>query len=328
MSGKKNILVIGGAGYVGSALVPELLKRGMSVTVFDTYWYGNIFRGNPSPNLHQIKGDVRDREALVSACNGIDTIIHLACISNDPSVDLDPALGRSINRDAFLHALEGAQMGKVNRFIFASSSSVYGVREEDQVVEDTPTTPLTDYSKFKLACEYMLSEAPDIPEKVVLRPATVCGYSPRLRLDLAVNTLAMSAIEKGVITVFGGQQIRPNINIKDMIRAYMVVLEQDANKVNGQTFNVGYQNLSIDQIAETVRTVVPSARVDHKPIHDNRSYRVNSDKIARVLGFNPIYTIQDAIFSLREAYYRGAIVGGMDNPIYHNIKRMKQLRAQ
>lgn len=324
---KKKILVIGGAGYVGSALVPSLLDSGHDVTVYDTFWYGDSFSRIENKGLTKIVGDVRDEENLRSACKNMDAIIHLACISNDPSFELNPKIGKSINLDAFPIAVEEARNARIKRFIYASSSSVYGIRE-GEVTENAIKEPLTDYSKFKLACEQIVGERAGNMPFVIIRPATVCGYAPRLRLDLAVNTLTISALETGRITVFGGSQLRPNMPIKDMVRAYETLLNAEENLINGQVFNAGYQNLSLNQIALEVQKVIPSAQITHVPTNDLRSYHVNSDKIRRKLGFTPRSTVREAIESLVEAHSTGKIIDGTANSIYHNVKRMKELSVQ
>ena len=224
MTSLTRVLVTGGAGYVGAVLVPQLLERGYRVRVLDLYLYGDdVLRSVEShPSLEQIKGDIRDRSLLERVMPGCDAVIHLACISNDPSFELNPELGKSINYDAFFDLVAVAKDSGVKRFIYASSSSVYGVKSDDNVTEDLPLEPLTDYSKYKALCEEVLlkAQSPDFTT-VVLRPATVCGYSPRLRLDLTVNILTNHAVNSGRITVFGGDQKRPNIHIDDMADVYL-----------------------------------------------------------------------------------------------------------
>jgi len=233
----KSVLVTGGAGYVGSALVPVLLQAGYKVKVLDLYLYGEevlaAVRGNP--NLEEIKGDIRDRGLLEKVVLGCDSVIHLACISNDPSFELDPELGKSINYDAFVDLVKVARDGGVKRFVYASSSSVYGIKEEADVTEDLSLKPLTDYSKYKALCEEVLlrERAPGFTV-LVLRPSTVCGYSPRVRLDLTVNILTNHAINNGVIKVFGGEQMRPNIHMDDMVRVYQEALQWPAAAIDGK----------------------------------------------------------------------------------------------
>ncbi|MDX2073982.1 MAG: NAD-dependent epimerase/dehydratase family protein [Alphaproteobacteria bacterium] len=324
-----HVMVTGGAGYVGSKLVPALLDRGYKVTVLDLYMYGDhLFDAYKGPALREIKGDIRDAAAVKSALEGCDAVIHLACISNDPSFDLNPDLGRTINYDCFRPMVKAAKESGVKRFIYASSSSVYGVKEEDQVTEDLPLEPLTDYSKFKAMCEDDL-EAERAPGfvGVTIRPATVCGYAPRLRLDLSVNILTNFAINKGFIKVFGGDQLRPNIHIDDMVDAYLLLLEADDAKVDGKIFNAGYENHSINDIARMVKNIVgKDVEIKVEPTNDNRSYRVSSEKIKKELGFSAKRTIEDAVVSLKDAFDAGKIPNSFDDDIYFNIKRMQNLK--
>lgn len=329
----KNVLITGGAGYVGSALVPKLIDSGYNVTVYDLYMYGDVFselKGNT--HLKEIRADIRDKEKMMEAMKGIDAVIHLACISNDPSYELDPALGKTINYDAFSNILNAAKANKVKRFIYASSSSIYGLKEEPNVREDTPANPLTDYSKFKLECEKILKESKDLGgmEYVIARPATVCGYAPRLRLDLVVNILAINALVNKKIKVLGGDQLRPNINIKDMVRAYELLLEAPGKKINREAFNVGYQNMKVTDIARRIVDVIgdKSVQLEIVPSDDKRSYHINSDKIKAALGFEPKYTIEDAVLSLKEAYEKGLIVDPLNNPVYYNIKTMQNAKLK
>ena len=326
MRGKlKNILVTGGAGYVGAVLVPKLLAKGYNVKVLDLYLYGedvlDAVKGNP--NLKQIKGDIRDRALLEKEIPGTDALIHLACISNDPSFELNPELGKSINYDAFFDLVAVSKQSKVKRFIFASTSSVYGVKEEENVTEDLTLEPLTDYSKYKVLCEEVLlkDKSPGFTY-VIIRPATVCGYSPRLRLDLIVNILASQAITKGRITVFGGEQRRPNIHIEDITDLYVQLLEFPDKKIAGKVFNVGYQNHKVSEIADIVRKVVgKKVEVVTSPTNDPRSYQISSEKIKRELGFVPKFSIEDSVRDLYKAFKAGKIPNP-DDMRYYNIKTM------
>jgi nucleoside-diphosphate-sugar epimerase len=324
-----HVMITGGAGYVGSKLVPTLLARGYKVTVLDLYMYGEElfadYRGNP--NLREVKGDLRNPATVKDALTGCDAVIHLACISNDPSFDLNPDLGKSINYDCFRPLVKASKEAGVKRFIYASSSSVYGVKEEDKVTEELSLEPLTDYSKFKAMCEDVLEEE---REKgfvaVTIRPATVCGYAPRLRLDLSVNILTNFAVNRGFIKVFGGDQLRPNIHIDDMVDAYLLLLEADDTKVDGKIFNAGYENHSIMDIANMVKKVVgKDVEIKIEPTNDNRSYRVSSEKISRELGFSAKRTIEDAVISLKEAFDAGKIPNSFDDEMYFNIKRMQNI---
>ena len=319
----------GGAGYVGSALVPRLLAAGHAVTVLDLYIYGeDLFTDlRPNPHFREVKGDLRDRGAVERALDGCDAVIHLACISNDPSYDLDPALGKSINYDAFRPLVRAAKRAGVKRFVYASSSSVYGIKSEPEVTEDLALEPLTDYSRFKVECEKVLAEErqPGFVTLIV-RPSTVCGYAPRLRLDLTVNILTNHAFNNGKITVFGGEQKRPNIHIDDMADLYRHVLRLADEKIDGKVFNAGYENFKVREIAEMVRGVVgEEVEIAVTPSDDNRSYHVSSEKMRRELGFEPTRTIADAVRGLMDAFKAGKIKDPMNNPLYYNIKRMQDL---
>ena len=330
--GFRNLLVTGGGGYVGSALVPDLLKAGYHVKVVDTFWYGkDVFDDcNQHPQLERVELDIRDSAKLKAALGGVDAVIHLACISNDPSFELDPGLGKSINYDAFTGLLEGSITQGVKRFIYASSSSIYGVKETPDVREDAEPLPLTDYSRFKLDCERDLLAA-DLKgmEAVIVRPSTVCGYAPRLRLDLTVNILTINALVNHKIRIFGGKQLRPNLHIRDMVNAYHCFLEAPAAKIHREAFNVGFQNRSVEDIAKMVRDTLGDASIEleYTPSNDNRSYHVNSDKVKRVLGFEAKYTIEDAIRSIVEAYRAGKIPNPFSDTRYSNIKRMQELHV-
>lgn len=332
MSKKKGrVLVTGGAGYVGSCLVPKLLKAGWQVNVLDLYLYGeDLFRDLRGPNLVEVRGDLRDAAAVKRAVKGCDAVIHLACISNDPSFELDPDLGKSINFDCFRPLVRAAKEAGVRRFIYASSSSVYGVKKEPNVTEELPLEPLTDYSKFKAMCEEVLEQERE-PGFVTLtlRPATVCGYAPRLRLDLTVNILTNHAVNNGKITVFGGSQLRPNIHVEDMSDLYVDCLELPEKLIDGKIYNAGYENHSVMDLARTVQTVVdPGVDIVVTPTNDNRSYQVSSEKIRRELGFVPKRTIGDAVTGLKAAFAAGKIPNSMTDPMYYNIKRMQEVRLK
>ncbi|MHB8694525.1 MAG: NAD-dependent epimerase/dehydratase family protein [Solirubrobacteraceae bacterium] len=324
MADPRIILVTGGAGYVGSVAVPKLLEAGHRVKVLDLYLYGdNVLPDDP--DLTQIKGDIRDCVAVDEAMEGCDTVIHLACISNDPSFELDPELGKSINLDAFPPLVESAKAHGVNRFVYASSSSVYGVKDDPDVTEDLPLEPLTDYSRFKADCEEILADAREPGfTAVTLRPATVCGYGPRLRLDLTVNILTNHAYHRGKITVFGGDQLRPNIHIDDVSRLYVEAMEWPDELIDGEVFNAGYENYSVMQIAEMVRNVVGEhVEIERTSTDDNRSYRISSAKVDRILGFRPERTIEDAVRDLVAAFEAGKVFSSFDDPRWFNIKMMQ-----
>jgi nucleoside-diphosphate-sugar epimerase len=330
-NGFQRVLVTGGSGYVGSALVPALLERGYQVKIVDLFWFGRDVFGEHTghPNLELIELDIRDTQTLARHQRGVDAVLHLACISNDPSFELDPDLGKSINYDCFAGILQGAIDGGVKRFIYCSSSSIYGVKDEPNVTEDAEPEPLTDYSKFKLACERVLMDRPRVNgmERVIIRPATVCGFAPRLRLDVVVNILTIHALVNRRIKVFGGDQLRPNIPVRDMVRAYLALLDARRELVDCEAFNAGRENHTVKQLAELVRAALedPDIAIELMPTDDPRSYHINSDKIRRQLGFTPEYTIQDAMRELGHAFRSGWLKDPMHNPVYYNIRTMQRL---
>lgn len=326
------VLVTGGAGYVGAVLVPKLLEAGYQVTVLDLFLYGeDVLKGSrANPGLREVKGDIRDIEVVKEAIRGCDAVIHLACISNDPSFELNPELGRSINLDAFVPLVRGAKAAGVKRFIYASSSSVYGVKEGVEVTEDLPLEPLTDYSRFKAECEALLAKEREPGfTTVTIRPATVCGYSPRQRLDVVVNILTNLGYHKGEISVFGGNQLRPNIHIEDMTDAYLLLLSASSEEVDGKIFNAGYENHSVMQLAEMVRrNVGQHARLEVRPTNDMRSYHVSSRKIRDELGFEARHSIEDAVVDLIRAFKEGRLPDSLEDPRYFNIKMMQKVNLQ
>jgi len=323
----KKILITGGAGYVGAMLVPRLLKEGYSVTVLDLMIYGEDVLEN-HPKLTIVKGDIRDIELLKSSIPRHDAVIHLACISNDPSFELNPELGKSINLDAFRPLVEISKSASIKRFIYASSSSVYGVKEEENVHEDMLLEPLTDYSKFKAECERVLAEYQSpVFTTVTIRPATVCGYSLRQRLDVVVNILTNLAFHKREISVFGGQQLRPNIHISDMVDVYIALLEAPNDKIAGEIFNAGFENQTVMELAETVQRVIgDDVKLVTTETNDNRSYHISSKKIADKIGFRTTHTIHEAVKDLHNAFEKGLLPNSLEDERYFNIKRMQSLK--
>ena len=324
----KKIVVTGGCGYVGSVLVPMLIKNNFKVTVIDLEIYGNHLKNNV--NLELIKGDIRDKNLLENILKNHDTVIHMACISNDPSFELNPTLGKSINLDAFLPLVEISKKNKIKKFIYASSSSVYGIKSEENVTEEMPLNPLTDYSKFKAECEKILdSYISDDFACITVRPATVCGFSPRQRLDVIVNILTNLAYHKREISIFGGDQLRPNIHIIDLCKAYIKLLKSNIELINGHKFNVGGHNYSVNEIANRTKKIIgEDVKLVRSHSDDNRSYHISSQKIKDKLNFKVKYNIDDAIQELKKAFEEKYFSNPLENEFYFNIKRMQNINLK
>lgn len=324
------VLVLGGCGYVGSWMVPHLLAAGHRVTVYDIQYFGDGYLSKPgdNDNLNVIKGDIRDLPKLAEAMQGAEAVIQMACISNDHSCQLDEALSTSINYDAFEPMVIAAKKAGVRRFIYCSSSSVYGISDAPDVFEDAPLVPLTLYNRYKAACEPLLfkHQSPDFV-CTIIRPATVCGYAPRMRFDLTVNIITAHAVLKNLITVFGGEQRRPNLHIKDMTECYKLLLVAPSEKIAGQIFNVGQQNMKVSEVAELAKRVVESefgktVGIETTASTDTRSYHINSEKIFHVLGFKPKFTLEDAIRDICVKFKMGMWKDALENPLYTNVKQL------
>lgn len=309
-----HVLVTGGCGYVGTPLTERLLAEGHRVTVVDIMWFGNQLK--PHPKLTVVQEDTRNTERIPLA--GVDAILHLANVANDPCSELNAKLSWEVNVLATMQLVERAIAHQVKQFIFASSGSVYGVKDEPQVTEELSLVPISDYNKTKMVAERVLLSYADRITVQCVRPATVCGYSPRMRLDLSVNMLTMQALDKKKITVFGGDQTRPNIHVKDLIQVYLHFLKLGSKAVG--IFNAGFENISILDIAKRVTKSIP-AEIVVTESNDPRSYRLNSDKL-RATGFAPMHGVDEAIREIEEAY-RSGVLKNTEN--CYNIKAMKTL---
>lgn len=330
----QSVLVTGGAGYKGCVLVPKLLAAGWKVKVYDLMLFGrDVLPAHP--DLEVIEADIRDTARFKQAVRGVDAVIHLACISNDPSFELDPELSRTINYDCFEPMVLASRAAGVKRFLYVSTSSVYGVSEAPEVTEDHPLVPLTDYNRYKGMCEPLLlaQQSPDFLTTII-RPATVCGYSPRMRFDLTVNIFTLQAITRGLLTIHGGAQKRPNIHIDDICELYTDLLTMPAEKIAGETFNAGYQNHPVGDIAQMVKRVVEQEMperapvdVQIQPVVDMRSYHVSSKKIADRLGFVPRRTLEDAVRDVCRAFKDGRFPNPGEER-YYNVTTLKRLTPQ
>lgn len=306
------ILVTGACGYKGSVLIPKLLRDGYSVDALDIQWFGNFLPEHD--NLNVIHHDVRDTAAI--NLSGVDAIIHLASVANDPCGDLDPKLTWEVSALATMQLADRAAREGIKHFIYASSGSVYGVKDEDQVTEDLTLEPISEYNKTKMVSErVLLSYAEQLTVQIV-RPATVCGLSPRMRLDVAVNMLTTQALLNGEITVFGGKQARPNIHIDDITDLYLFLL---ANPQHTGVFNAGFENITILDIAEQIKNSI-NTNIVVTPSNDPRSYRINSDRLLAT-GFKPQKTVQNAIDEITEAFHSGKLT---NEDRWYNLKWMQQ----
>jgi len=310
----KNILVTGGCGYTGTPLTRKLLEAGHRVTVFDTQWFGNYLE--PHPSLTLVKGDVRNVGSI--PLDGKEVVFHLANIANDPAVDLDPSLSWEVNALAAMQLADQSVRKGVKQFVFASSGSVYGVKTEERVTEDLELVPISVYNKTKMVAERVLLSYAGAMQVHCVRPATVCGFSPRMRLDVAVNMLTFQALKNKRITVFGGDQTRPNIHIEDLADVYLHLLAHP--EIASGCYNAGFENISILEIAQRVTALVP-AEIIVSPSNDPRSYRLDSSKLLAT-GFAPQRSVSQAIGELIEHFQTGALA---DDGSHHNVRWMQQL---
>lgn len=324
-----SVLVTGGAGYVGSALVPKLLERGHRVTVLDLYLYGEEVldgvRGHV--NLREVKGDIRDMSAVKKALEGCDAIIHLACISDEASYDLDPGLGESVNCDAFRPLVRAAKKAGVKRFIYASSQSVYGVTDGSEATEDSSLEPLTGFSRDKALCEKALDEerAPGFVTCTV-RPSAICGYAPRQRFDVMVNDLANQAVSQGRIRVTGGSQVCPVIPMDDMVELYLFLLGQPDARIDGKTYNAVSENPTLLELADVVKSVIGGdLAIESRPAGEPCSCRLSSERMRHELGFRPDHTVADAVGDLAAAFRDGNLPDSLDDPRYVNVETLQRV---
>tara|TARA_Y100000591_G_C21848080_1_gene709899 strand:- start:301 stop:1311 length:1011 start_codon:yes stop_codon:yes gene_type:complete len=325
---KIKIFITGGGGYCGTRLVPQLLKLGYHVTVYDKFYFGN-FLPKTDKKLKIINGDIRNTKKIFKNCKGCHIFIHLGCISNDSSFELNKKLSKTINMNSFEPMVKAAKKAKIQRFIYASSSSVYGISKKRNVTENHPLKPLTLYNKYKGLCEPILfNYTDDNFLGVIFRPATVCGYSPRQRFDVSVNILTNHAVNNKKIIVFGGKQLRPNLHIQDYCDVVKLLIKAPKNKIQNQIFNVGHQNLSIMQIAKKVKKIV-TKRFKYKNIeievqksNDNRSYHINSSKIHRLLKFKPKKNIESAINELCLAFKQKKFKNSLSDNKYFNVRTL------
>ena len=309
-----NILVTGGSGYKGSVLIPELLNDGHKVFSVDTNWFGDNLLSHP--NLTKIKTDIRDIDSI--PLDGIESIIHLANIANDPAVELSPNLSWEVNVLSSYQLADKALRNGVKQIIYASSGSVYGIKEEERVTEDLPLVPVSVYNKTKMVAERVFLSFKEEMDIKCIRPATVCGFSPRMRLDVSVNMLTYQALKNGKITVFGGNQTRPNIHIKDMVNVYKHFLKN--KDIPSGCYNAGFENISILEIAKQVSRSI-DAEILVTESNDPRSYRQDSTKLIKT-GFKPLYKISDAIDEIKRSFQEG-LIDGSDSQ--YTVKWMKKL---
>ena len=331
----KKILIFGGSGYVGSKLIFNLLKNKFKVINYDLNLFGGSHLPIKNKSFHQVTGDIRNINKISKIIDKYrpDTIIHLACISNDPGFILDKILSKEINYDSFVSLIKILKFKSIKKFIFASTCSVYGVSTKRKVTETHPLKPITQYNKYKMKSEKVFLKAikKQYFQGIIIRPATVCGVSPKMRFDLSVNILTNFAFNNGFIKVFGGAQKRPNTHIDDMIRLYVKLANINLKPFNGKIFNCGFENYSILKIAKKVKKIVEKVKntkiiIKREPVDDKRSYHVNSDKIKKILKFRPKKTVDHAIKELCNEFRKGNFKDSFSNLNYFNVRKLKKIK--
>jgi len=319
-----NIFITGGEGYVGSSLVPFLLDQGHKVFSYDTNYFG--YRNPDHKNYKSYTGDIRNFNTLVSCMKGSDVVIHLASLSNDISCELNPELAKEINKDAIYNIIEACNTNDVDRLLVASSTSQYGAKSLDiDVTEDVKAEPLTDYARYKIEAEQMIRNSNLSSCYTFIRPGTICGYSPRMRFDLMINAMTINMLVRSKCKVFGGEQLRPVINMKDMVEFYTLLCSEEESLINKQAFNVATDNYTAMEAAVIIKDELNGEIEVEEVSDDGRSYHINTQKAKDVLGFNTSYNIRDAVRSIKEAYDNRSFIDPLTNSQYYNIKRMKQI---
>ena len=332
----KKLLITGGSGYVGSRLIEKLLKEtNLEIVNYDISLFGDKHLPK-HPRFRYYKDDITKPENFkkVLLDNNIDSVLHLACISNDPTYELDSELSKKINYDCFEDLVVASKQSNVKKFIYASTCSVYGISDSPNVTETNELKPITDYNKYKALCEPILQKYLDNDfNGIIIRPATVCGFSEKMRFDLTVNILTNYAYNKGYIRVFGGEQSRPNLHIDDMCELYKTLTLNDINKYNGEIFNVGTENLKIIEVAEKVKSVMKkklnrdNIEIRIEESADIRSYMINSDKIKKILGFKFKKTVDNAIEDLCDGFENGTIIDSFSDQ-WSNIKVLTNMKKK
>jgi len=322
------VLVTGGAGYIGSVLVKELLKKGEKVRVYDKMYFGDSSLADVKGKIDIISGDVRNFDPEV--LNGVKTVMHLGSLSNDPTAEFDPKANHEINFEGTMRVAEACKKKGVKRFTFASSCAIIGFHVDQIADEEYPANPQSEYAQSKLDGENGLKSLTDDSFcPVILRQATVFGFSPRMRYDLVVNTMTKDAYRKSEIFVYSaGEMWRPLVEVKDVCRAHMTVADAPESKVKGQIFNVVHKNFRILELAHWIKDVLKDIKQTKVEVlfgtKEIRSYKVTGEKIKKVLGFEPSVTVKDAVLEMFNILSSGKYTD-FSNPIYYNIDWMRLL---